>query len=145
MLGLWGFTEHQSAWHNENLLVFSPLCLLLLPTWWRSARARLGSHRTSSRGLPQLIALLAAFALFSKILSTFPQANLPWILLLLPAHLVLARNLWVNGAAARVTTASLGTTADRHSHWPMSAPPNTTRSISFRVACDERPVSTRIR
>jgi hypothetical protein len=90
LLGLWGFTEHQSAWRNENLLVFSPLCLLMLPTWWRSARASTRSSRLARR-ISMLIALLAAFALFSKILSTFPQANLPWILLLLPTHLVLAR------------------------------------------------------
>ena len=35
-------------------------------------------------------ALLAAFALFSKILPFFAQANLHWIVLLLPIHLALA-------------------------------------------------------
>ena len=34
--------------------------------------------------------LLAAFALFSKILPWFAQANLHWIVLLLPIHLALA-------------------------------------------------------
>lgn len=89
LAGLWGLTEHQSAWRNENLLIFSPLCLLLLPTWWRSARA---SARVSrfARIVALAIALLAGFGLFSKILSNFPQANLGWILLLLPTHLVLA-------------------------------------------------------
>jgi hypothetical protein len=100
LLGLWGFTEHLSAWRNENLLVFSPLCLLMLPTWWRSARATAQSSRLARR-VSALIALLAAFALFSKILSTFPQANLPWILLLLPTHLVLARTASVLGADKR--------------------------------------------
>ncbi len=89
LLGLWGFTEHQSAWRNENLLIFSPLCLLLLPTWWRSAR--LPSRISQFAQIVALaIALLAAIGLFSKILSNFPQANLAWILLLLPIHLVLA-------------------------------------------------------
>lgn len=92
MLGLWAFTAHVSAWHNENLLVFSPLCLLLLPTWWRSMHCA-WSPSTASRWLAGAIALLAAFGLFSKILTSFPQANLHWILLLLPAHLVLARTV----------------------------------------------------
>lgn len=90
MLGLWGFTEHQSAWRNENLLVFSPLCLFMLGTWWRSAKPG-KSISAPVRAIAAAIALLAAFALFSKILSNFPQANLHWILLLLPSHLVLAR------------------------------------------------------
>ena len=91
LLGLWLFTAHQAAWHNENLLLFSPLCLLLLPTWWRTSSARRAIPKLARR-IAALIALLAAFALFSKILSTFPQANLPWILLLLPGHLALARH-----------------------------------------------------
>ncbi|MGB0133754.1 DUF4105 domain-containing protein [Dokdonella sp.] len=89
LLGLWGFTEHESAWANENLLLFSPLCVLLLPTWWRSAHAGWQAS-VFARRLTMLIALLAAFAVFSKILSSFEQANFAWILLLLPAHLVLA-------------------------------------------------------
>jgi hypothetical protein len=93
LLGLWGFTEHESAWANENLLLFSPLCLLLLPIWWRSARAD-WQPGDSARRIAMLIALLAAFALFSKILSNFPQANLAWIVLLLPTHLALAHAMW---------------------------------------------------
>ena len=89
LLGLWGFTEHESAWANENLLLFSPLCLLLLPTWWQSAYVGWQAS-VFARRVAMLIALLAAFALFSKILSSFVQANLAWILLLLPTHLVLA-------------------------------------------------------
>ena len=92
LLGLWGMTEHHSAWRNENLLVLSPLCLLLVPAWWRSARS---TWRPSAftRAIAAAIAVLAAFALFSKILPWFPQANLPWILLLLPVHLVLAASV----------------------------------------------------
>ncbi|MEO7935988.1 MAG: DUF4105 domain-containing protein [Dokdonella sp.] len=89
LLGLWGFTEHQSAWRNENLLIFSPLCLLMLPTWWCAAQLTPKISRFAS-SIAVIIAVLAGFGLFSKILTSFPQANLPWILLLLPTHLVLA-------------------------------------------------------
>lgn len=92
MLGLWAFTDHQSAWRNENLLVFSPLCLVLLPTWWRSAFANAATTRFA-RGIATGIAGLAVVALFSKVFSTFVQANVAWILLMLPAHLALAHGL----------------------------------------------------
>lgn len=102
LLGLWGFTEHESAWANENLLLFSPLCILLLPTWWRSAHSGWQAS-TFARRVAMLIALLAAFALFSKILSSFPQANLAWILLLLPTHLVLAHAALRGSDTARLS------------------------------------------
>ncbi len=89
LLALWGLTDHRSAWSNENLLVFSPLCLLLVPTWWRAARSGWAPSRFA-RAIAILIAVLAALALFSKVLPWFVQANLPWILLVLPAHLALA-------------------------------------------------------
>lgn len=93
LLGLWGFTDHQSAWRNENLLVFSPLCLLLIPTWWRSAAADFMPSRTAV-SIALMIALLCGLGLFGKVLPWFVQANLPWILLLLPSHLVLATALY---------------------------------------------------
>src|SRR5690606_16116277 len=35
MLALgWAFTEHSAMWANRNLLLFDPLCLLLLPGAW---------------------------------------------------------------------------------------------------------------
>ena len=101
LLALWRLTEHRSAWRNENLLVLSPLCLLLVPTWWRSARADWSASRFA-RGLSATIALLAALALFSKVLPWFAQANLPWILLLLPAHLALAHAANTSARPARV-------------------------------------------
>ncbi|MEO7199491.1 MAG: DUF4105 domain-containing protein [Dokdonella sp.] len=91
LAGLWVFTEHRAAWRNENLLLLSPLCLLLLPTWWRSARLHWAPSRQAT-GLAMLIALGASCALFVKILRAFPQENLPWIGLWLPVHLAL---LWV--------------------------------------------------
>jgi hypothetical protein len=89
LLFLWLATAHQSAWRNENLFLLNPLCLVLLPaatTLFRK-RPRLGRASTI---VATLVALLAAFALFSKILPWFAQANLHWILLFLPIHLAIA-------------------------------------------------------
>ncbi|HNR91912.1 MAG TPA: DUF4105 domain-containing protein [Dokdonella sp.] len=86
---LWLGTEHRPAWANENLLVLNPLCLLLLPAWWR-ARHDAWDCLKPVRVIAVLIAVLAGLALFVKILPWFPQANLPWILLLLPVHAALA-------------------------------------------------------
>ncbi len=89
LLFLWFGTEHRAAWRNENLLLLNPLCLALLPAWWGIARGRL-RPRPLATAIAALVALLAAFALFSKILPWFAQANLHWIVLLLPIHLALA-------------------------------------------------------
>ncbi|MGH8172564.1 MAG: DUF4105 domain-containing protein [Rhodanobacteraceae bacterium] len=89
LLFLWFGTAHESAWRNENLLLLNPLCLLLIPaaaTWLR-VRPRASRWRTR---IAWLVALIAAFALFSKILPWFAQANLHWILLFLPIHLAFA-------------------------------------------------------
>jgi hypothetical protein len=89
LLFLWLGTEHRSAWRNENLLLLNPLCLILLPAWFGYARTRL-RDRPIARRCAWLIVLGAAFALFSKILPAFAQANLHWIVLFLPIHLALA-------------------------------------------------------
>lgn len=89
LLFLWFGTAHQSAWRNENLLLLNPLCLLLIPAAAALMRAR---PRASARraNIAWLVAGLAAFALFSKILPWFAQANLHWILLFLPIHVAIA-------------------------------------------------------
>jgi len=89
LLFLWFGSDHVAAWRNENLLLLSPLCLLLLPAWIASARKRWRPRRWS-RAVAWLVVLGAAFALFSKILPWFVQANLAWIVLFLPVHIALA-------------------------------------------------------
>ena len=37
MLFIWFGTAHRAGWANQNLLLFNPLCLLLLPGGWRAA------------------------------------------------------------------------------------------------------------
>jgi hypothetical protein len=92
LLFLWFGTEHRAAWRNENLLLLNPLCLALLPAWFAVARGRM-RDRPLARALAWVVVATAAFALFSKILSTFAQANLHWIVLFLPIHLALALRL----------------------------------------------------
>lgn len=89
LVALWGFTDHRSAWRNENLLLLSPLYLLLLPTWISAARARWNPRRWTQI-VAWTIAAIAGFALFSKTLPGFIQANLHWIVLFLPIHVALA-------------------------------------------------------
>jgi hypothetical protein len=92
LLFLWFGTEHRAAWSNENLLLLNPFCLALLPAWFGIARGRL-RERPRARAIAWLVVVGAALALFSKILPTFAQANLHWIVLFLPIHLALALRL----------------------------------------------------
>ncbi|MGA9422727.1 MAG: DUF4105 domain-containing protein [Rhodanobacteraceae bacterium] len=89
LMALWGLTDHVAAWRNENLLLLDPLCLALLPTlfasWRTSWRPPHGARRLS-----WTLAAIAVFALLSKALPWFTQANLHWIALFLPVHLALA-------------------------------------------------------
>ena len=88
---LWGFTDHRFAWANQNLLLLSPLCLLLLPGGWRIARGRAAG--ALFRAVAWLVALAALLALFLHWLPVLPQRNVHWIALLLPIHLALASTL----------------------------------------------------
>jgi uncharacterized protein DUF4105 len=89
LLFLWLGTAHQSAWRNENLLLLNPLCLLLVPALATLVRKQPRAARVGAR-VAWIVATLAAFALFSKILPWFAQANLHWILLFLPIHVAIA-------------------------------------------------------
>jgi hypothetical protein len=89
LLALWTLTDHISAWRNENLLLFNPLCLLMLPAWISSLRARWQPSRFA-RGLAIAIAALAGLAFFVKVFPAFAQDNRMWIALLLPVHAALA-------------------------------------------------------
>ena len=102
LLLLWFGTEHRAAWRNENLLLLDPLCLALVPAWLGVARGRRRA-RPLAVALSSFVVLVAGFALFSKILPWFAQANLHWILLLLPIHLALGLTLARASTPARIT------------------------------------------
>ena len=84
----WAFTEHRALWANRNLLLFDPLCLLLLPGAWALLRGRAPSARF--RGLLVAVAAIAAFAVAPLWLQALPQRNGHWIALLLPVQLAFA-------------------------------------------------------
>ena len=92
LIGLWGFTEHISAWRNENLLLFNPLCLLLLPAWLGAARQRWQPSRFAKH-VATFVAFCAVLAWFVKILPGFTQDNYFWIALLLPVQVALGFSL----------------------------------------------------
>ena len=88
---IWLATDHIAGHGNENLLLFSPLCLFLLPGGWAKLRGREPSRRF--RGLLWAVAGSAAVAGFLKFLPFLPQENVEWVLLLLPLHWALLRSL----------------------------------------------------
>jgi hypothetical protein len=98
---LWALTEHISSWRNENLLLFNPLCLLLLPTWFNAA---FGNWRPTrfARRISVVVAALAGLALFLKVFPAFVQDNLFWIALLAPVHVALASSVVVANAKSGV-------------------------------------------
>lgn len=92
----WAFTEHQAMWANRNLLLFNPLCLLLVPGGIALLHDRAPSPRL--RALLVAVTLLAVLACLLLWLQAVPQRNGHWIALLLPIHAALAR-AWRRSAA----------------------------------------------
>lgn len=101
MLFLWAGTAHEFAWGNRNLLLFNPLCALLLVGAWPVLRGR---------ALPRwagwtawIVATCAVLAFFARVLPAVPQANAHWVALWLPVHAALAGVLWRlrDGAVSR--------------------------------------------
>ena len=87
---LWGFSAHQAAWANRNLLQLSPLCLLLLPGAIALLRGRV--PRAWFRMVLWAVTGLSLLGLVLHWLTLQAQYNLQWIVLLLPIHVALA---WV--------------------------------------------------
>lgn len=87
LAALWLLTAHIAAWGNENLLLFNPLCLLLLPLAWRSWRS--GPKPRLAHIWLVAVTLLAGMAVFLKFLPFRVQDNIDWIALMLPIHLAL--------------------------------------------------------
>ncbi|WP_083487682.1 DUF4105 domain-containing protein [Pseudoxanthomonas dokdonensis] len=85
---LWGFTEHWAAYRNQNLLLFNPLCLLLLPGAIALLRRRKPARWTVWTSY--LVAACALVAWLPHWLAVSPQSNQIWVALLLPIQLAVA-------------------------------------------------------
>jgi hypothetical protein len=102
----WGCTDHWAMWRNHNLLLLDPLCLLLIPAWWRLQRAQPPRLRTLRSA--QLIAALAWLALLLNLTGLpSPQRNLDWIALMAPLHTVGAFVLWRATRRGRLSSGTL--------------------------------------
>jgi hypothetical protein len=83
-------SEHQAAWRNENLALFNPLALLLLPIAWSALRGlRLSSVLWP--GVAGAIVLSGFTVWLAKVMPGFRQDNMDWVALWLPIHAAL---LW---------------------------------------------------
>jgi hypothetical protein len=102
LIALWALTDHVSAWRNENILLFNPLCLLLLPCWFGALRTRWQPSMFAAR-IATTIAGCAALALFVKVFPAFAQDNRFWIALLLPLQFAFA--IVLRTASARTSDA----------------------------------------
>lgn len=85
---LWGFTAHQAAWGNRNLLLLNPLCLLLIAGAFALLRRRAPGRWFGV--VAWLVVASGVLALLLHWLSLRPQFDLQWIALLLPVHAALA-------------------------------------------------------
>ncbi|ULQ45320.1 DUF4105 domain-containing protein [Flagellatimonas centrodinii] len=88
LLLAWTVTDHWAMAANHNLLLFSPLALLMVPAWCRPRHP----VRRRTLGIAVLIALGAVLALPLALWPGMAQHNLQWVGLWLPIHLA---GLWV--------------------------------------------------
>lgn len=91
--GLWLWTDHEIAWANTNLWLFSPLCLLLQPAWWRLRRPH-GRPGVIAIGLATLVLASTPVVIVLDMLKLFPQWQNEWLALLLPWHTAVLYALW---------------------------------------------------
>lgn len=98
LAGLWAFTDHAIAYANLNLVLFSPLGLLLVrPLWrWRRPESVPGDL---ARWSAAIIATVALLGLAWMTLPGTQQANAHWFALILPLQLVLAWQFWFSAHA----------------------------------------------
>ncbi len=96
MLLVWLGTEHRFGWANHNLLLISPLSLLLIPGGWRALRGR-----APGRTFRIVLAIVGVLAIVSPLfywITAAAQANAHWISLLLPIHAALVFAWWQSGS-----------------------------------------------
>jgi hypothetical protein len=90
MLFLWFGSGHDFAHGNENLFVLSPLALGLLPGAFRAMRGKPPGRVFNA--VIVLVLAIAGIGAFLKLMPFMKQANVEWIVLLLPLHWAMARH-----------------------------------------------------
>jgi len=81
-------SEHWAAWHNENIALFNPLAMLLLPLAWRAMRGR-GWSSLAWPIIAGAIVVAGFWIWLTKVMPGFRQDNMDWIGLWLPIHAAL--------------------------------------------------------
>lgn len=89
LAALWAFTDYTLMYGNENLLLLSPVALLVALAGWGSWR-----DAARARWLALATAALALTEVVLKLLPAFDQANAAVAFLAIPAHLGLAWGMW---------------------------------------------------
>jgi hypothetical protein len=90
LIGVWAFTEHRSAWANQNLLLFNPLYVLLVPGALASVRRQWLPSRMNI-AVTRIGVVCALLALILKFVPAWTQHNVGWLVFWLPIHFSLAR------------------------------------------------------
>lgn len=101
LAGLWLATDHEIAWRNANLWLFSPLSLLLVWPLWRLRGDGVVVGR-STRLIAALNLTTALLVLASIFLKLNVQSQTDWLALILPWHLM----VWALLSRQRSPTAS---------------------------------------
>ena len=91
LLAVWLGTEHRFLHANANLLLFPPLAWLAAVL--HALRRRSPTWRAAYLLTVKAIAALAVAAVLLKFVQTGGQSNLNWILMVLPAHWLITRQV----------------------------------------------------
>jgi len=85
LLALWFLTDHVTSRNNENVLLLTPLSLVLVVLLPGALKGRTAAVRAAVK-VASVVAGLALLALLIKVLPWFHQYNLELIALILPLH-----------------------------------------------------------
>lgn len=90
MVLAWIGTEHVFTHGNENILLFSPLAWLAFGLYFAQHRSKLFAK--AYQWVLLLLAAMAVFAVFLKLMPFSSQQNMHWILIVLPVHWMIIRH-----------------------------------------------------